>query len=153
MDAIWWKKSAEGGSRGGGPSRAVAGPTYAPHLKLRSSPAEPQHHYACERCMQNGDHTVPHTVPKQALSWLHAMTAFGVHLRQDVMNTHMMVRSGHKVHCTVSQGTGSQQWQRCRPAMLTGRATKGWTERVPQAPMVQVRWSSTRSPTGSKGIL
>ena len=155
MDAIWWTKSAEGGSRGGGPSRAVEGTTYAPHLRLRSSPAEPQHHCVCRQHMQNVDHRVPHTMPKQALSWMYALTAFEVRMRQEANKTHMMVRSQetHKVLSIVSKGTGSQRWQRCRPAMLTGRATKGWTERVPQAPMVQVRWSSTRSPTGSKGIL
>ena len=37
--------------------------------------------------------------------------------------------------------------------MLTGRATKGWTNTAPQAPMVQVRCNNTRSPTGSTGIL
>ena len=37
--------------------------------------------------------------------------------------------------------------------MLTGRATKGWINTAPQAPMVQLRCNNTRSPTGSTGIL
>lgn len=39
------------------------------------------------------------------------------------------------------------------PVMLTGRARKGWSKTAPQAPKVQVRCSSTRSPIGSTGIL
>ena len=73
--------------------------------------------------------TIKYHTPRQSKPCLatYAMTAFGVHLRQGADKTHTMVGSPtkHKVQCIVSQGTGSQRWQSCRPAMLTGRATKG----------------------------